>query len=276
VALLRRGERGRSVAAHLHLAHISAAPVAGDTALHYAAGPRKGHIDSTRILLKAGAGIDLDNVSGETPAKDALLHKHCTTLELLLRHGADAHRAAVLPKWAGDEWSGEESKVINRICVALEEQPSVVHLLADHGGICEQGELDFHVACDGSTKALCALRQVGVSAWCSGCGGILKLRADHSIDGKKMLGTELVGHTMQIRLRLWQLAMSDAPFDLTIGSRVVLHSLTRTARTASTALSPARSGRRRRGATRFGFGAGRKACRSRRATSGRSWIRGAR
>ena len=42
------------------------------------------------------------------------------------------------------------------------EQPSIIHLLADYGGICEKEELDYHLACDGSTltkePALCALR----------------------------------------------------------------------------------------------------------------------
>ena len=109
---------------------------------------------------------------------------------------------------------------------AFEAQPSVFHLLADHGGICEKGELDFQMSGNGHTQGLRALRQVGCDAWCSGGGGINFLRKNHSIDGTKLLGAELVGHTLQVRLRPSQLTAPDAPLDLVIGTRVVLHSLT--------------------------------------------------
>ena len=78
----------------------------------------------------------------------------------------------------------------------------------------------------GSRRSFCALRQVGCDAWCSGGGGINVLRKNHSIDGTKLLGTELVGHTLQVRLRPSHLAAPDAPLDLVIGTRVVLHGLT--------------------------------------------------
>ena len=57
-------------------------------------------------------------------------------------------------------------------------------------------------------------------------GGINRLRTKFRIDGTKLLGAELVGHTHQVRLRPWQLAAPDAPLDLVIGTRVVLRSLT--------------------------------------------------
>ena len=58
-------------------------------------------------------------IKGYQSQRSTLLNKHFATLELLLRFGVDAHRAAVLPKMAGAEWSGEESEVINRIRDAL-------------------------------------------------------------------------------------------------------------------------------------------------------------
>ena len=57
-------------------------------------------------------------------------------------------------------------------------------------------------------------------------GGVNVLRTEYRIDGIHLLGTELVGHTLQVRLRPAQLAAPDAPLDLVIGTRVVLHSLT--------------------------------------------------
>ena len=79
---------------------------------------------------------------------------------------------------------------------------------------------------NGRTQVLRALRQVGVDAWCGGGRGLNELRKNHNIDGTKFLGAELVGHTLQVRLRPAQVAAPDAPLDLVIGTRVVLHSLT--------------------------------------------------
>ena len=209
-----------------HGAALNAQTVGGYTALHLAA--HKGKIEVVRFLLDADAAIDLEDKVGDTPAKVALLNKHVPTLELLLRHGASAHRAAVLPEdKAGVPCTEEEKKRAHSIVAALEEEPSAVHLLADHGGICEEKvRLDFQMSCFGHTQGLRALRQVGVDAWCSGGGGVNVLRKSHSIDGTKLLGVELVGHTLQIRLRPAKLAAPDAPLDLVIGTRVALHSLT--------------------------------------------------
>ena len=86
--------------------------------------------------------------------------------------------------------------------------------------------LEFEMSNCGHTQGLRALRQVGVDVWCGGGQGLVVLRKNHSIDGTKLLGAELVGHTLQVRLRPSQLAAPDAPLDLVIGTRVVLHSLT--------------------------------------------------
>ena len=56
--------------------------------------------------------------------------------------------------------------------------------------------------------------------------GIDNLRTKHRANGTQLLGAELLGHTLQVRLRPSQLAAPDAPLDLVIGTRVVLHSLT--------------------------------------------------
>ena len=41
---------------------------------------------------------------------------------------------------------------------ALEAQASVVHLLADHGGICEKEDLEFQLSGNGLTQVVRALR----------------------------------------------------------------------------------------------------------------------
>jgi len=62
--------------------------------------------------------------------------------------------------------------IIILILSALKQQPTVIHLIADHGGICEKGELDCETSSYGHAKVFCALRQVGCDAWCGGGGGI--------------------------------------------------------------------------------------------------------
>ena len=78
----------------------------------------------------------------------------------------------------------------------------------------------------GDTHVLRALRQVGCDAWCSGGGGINTLRKRHSINGAKLLGDELVGHTVQIRLHPSQLAACADPLGLDRGDRVTVYGLT--------------------------------------------------
>ena len=157
-----------------HGAALNMQAVDGATALHLAA--QEGKIEVVRFLLDADAAIDLENKKGRTPAKLALLNKHLPTLELLLRHGASPHLAAVLPEDKdGVPWTEDEEKDIDAILDALEEQPSAVHLLADHGGICEKKMLDFSLSDYGYTQGLRALRQVGVDVWCSGGGVIVSL-----------------------------------------------------------------------------------------------------
>ena len=67
-------------------------------------------------LLDADAAVDLEDTKGKTPAKLALLTKHLPTLELLLRHGASAHRAAMLPESVpGVPWTEDEKNRIRAI-----------------------------------------------------------------------------------------------------------------------------------------------------------------
>ena len=197
-ALFCAAEEGHAAMTRLiieHGADLNEQAVNGATALHVAA--EGGHIECVHILLDAGAEIDLKNKKGHTPAKRALLFKHSPTLELLLRYGADAHLAAVLP--ADMVIASEEEKMdAGGILGALNQQPSVVHLLADHGGICQKEELGICVSLSGYTQVLRALRQVGCDAWCSGGRGVNALRKRHSIDSTKLLGDELVGHTVQM------------------------------------------------------------------------------
>ena len=145
-----------------HGANLNVQKVNGYTALHAAA--ERGHIECVHILLDAGAKIDLVTKDGYTPAKLVLLFKHYPTLELLLRYGADAHLAAALPADVTIA-SEEEKTVVGEIVGALNRQPSFVHLLADHGGICQKEELDFQVSAHGHTQVLRVLRQVGCDAW---------------------------------------------------------------------------------------------------------------
>jgi hypothetical protein len=146
-----------------HGAGLNVQAVNGYTALHAAA--ENGHIECVHILLDAGAEIDLVNKKGRTPAKLALRQRHSPTLGLLLRYGADAHLAAVLADKTNP--SEEEKKDFRAILGALKQQPSFIHLLADHGGICQKDLLDFQMSFNGCTHVLRALRQVGCDAWCS-------------------------------------------------------------------------------------------------------------
>ena len=103
-------------------------------------------------------------------------------------------------------WTEDETKRGHVIAAALEEQPSVVHLLADHGGICEKAQLDYITSGFGHTQALRALRQVGCDMWYNGGRGLIALRKEHRIDGTQLLGAELIGHTLQVRRRPSHLA----------------------------------------------------------------------
>ena len=141
---------------------------AGMSALHWAA--QEGQVEATRILLIADAELDLESKLGKTAAKVALLNQHVAVLELLLRFGASAHRAAVLPEMESTdtaEVTESDHRHWYRIINALSEQPSVVHLLADHGGICEKEVLDYQLSGRGRTQVLCAMRRVGCDAWWS-------------------------------------------------------------------------------------------------------------
>ena len=208
-----------------HGAALNVRSVEGATALHFAA--EDGHIEAARVLLDADAAIDIENKKGSTPATHALLNKHLPTLELLLRHGASAHRAAVLAEDVrGVLWTDVEKIRIRALGTALKEQPSVVHLLADHGGICQKRVLGYMASHLGHTQALRALRQAGVDVWCGGGRGLKMLRTKFRIDGMKLLGDELVGHTLQVRLRPAQLEKCNDPLGLDRGARVTVHGLT--------------------------------------------------
>ncbi|XP_071101317.1 ankyrin repeat and SOCS box protein 1-like [Haliotis cracherodii] len=48
-----------------------------------------GHVESSRILLEAGASIDISDVKGQTPLFVAVKNNHCDCALLLLQHGAN-------------------------------------------------------------------------------------------------------------------------------------------------------------------------------------------
>ena len=207
-----------------HEADLNVQAVDGDTALHLATA--KGDMANLRILLEAGAEVDIAEKRGCTAAKVALLKQHLPSLELLLRFGASAHLAAALSDNTRSTTAKKKSSSL-AILNALKDQPFAVHLLADHGGICEKSTLDIQMSANGHTQVLRALRQVGCDAWCSGGCGISDLRKHHSIDGTKLLGAELVGHTIEIRLRPSHfVTCNNDPLDLDRGARVVVHGLT--------------------------------------------------
>ena len=209
-----------------HGANVDVQDVDGDTALHRAAD--RGCLTCVRILLENGAKVDPQDKNGHTPSKDALINNHITTLELFLRHGACPRLAAAPPLLEnGRAPSNEEKLHTAAICSAIRRDPRLVHLLADHGGIEDQSRWEFQFACEGDEGAMRALRQVGCDAWCSGGGGVNALRTGHHVDGTQLLGDGLVGHRIEIRLRPSQLVARNDPLDLTIGTRVVLHGLSR-------------------------------------------------
>ena len=225
----------------------------GETALYVAA--NNGHVKIVRLLVAAGATLDLASRSTpstltlqkRTPARIALVSKNFDCLEYLLRHGASAHLAAVLPPvMEGVEWSAVLKEEVRSLFAVLKEHPHIVHLLADHGGICEKSSMEFNIAKRTGMEyasvgkeerpravgLLEALRQVGCDAWCDG-GRSVKWHAMHAIDSTKLLEETpccdaLVGHTLQLRLRpsLLEKLRGDAPLGLDRGDRVVLHGLT--------------------------------------------------
>lgn len=172
--------------------------------------------DTYRVkqLLLGGITPDAVNeVDGWNALFLAFKHDKMVIAKLLLDNGA----STMVPRKANTK----------DLIGVLERKPSAVHLLADYDGIYEEKErLNYNMSRYNYTQALCALRQVGVDAWCDGGGGLVMMDEKHGIDGTKLLGVELVDHTLQVRLRLVQLEASDAPLDLVVGTRVVLHSLT--------------------------------------------------
>ena len=66
----------------------------GNTALHFAVARRNGDVYATRLLLEAGASLQVKNHAGLTPVGAHILtlkHDKANIVELLLHYGADAN-----------------------------------------------------------------------------------------------------------------------------------------------------------------------------------------
>ena len=72
-------------------ANVHMKTTAGNNALVYAV--LKGHLDTARALLEAGADADSTDQQNYTVAKIAVLKKNVPMLQLLLRYGASAATA---------------------------------------------------------------------------------------------------------------------------------------------------------------------------------------
>jgi len=59
----------------------------GNSALHYSS--QSGHIDCIKVLLKAGANVNLQNKTGETPLHKASWRGNLEAIQLLVEHGAN-------------------------------------------------------------------------------------------------------------------------------------------------------------------------------------------
>ena len=216
----------------------------GFTPLHLAA--THGRLAAVHILLTAGAALDIEDKNGRTPAQLALMWTRSArrtqrvsiddklaVIELLLRYGASAFLVVRLPNFVHDR---------DTICDGLFSDPRFVHLIADHGGIghnetalvaANTRALIFHASIgsiSAITSALRAMREVGSDAWCDGGRGVRVSWCDRHIDSTQMLDSELVGNTIQIRLRPpSQLHATSDLVDLCRGCHVVVYGLTSSA-----------------------------------------------
>jgi ankyrin repeat protein len=201
-----------------------------------------GHLDIARALLEAGADADSTDDRGFTVAKLAVLTKNVPMLELLLRYGASAATAidpGPLDPENNDPGNGNpvDAETWNDLVLALVDETRLIPLLADYGGLsldprCGEAvvsttklvcAVDFH---DGATNAhIAMLRRVGCDAWCDGGLCFRNLRTRHDVDGTALLGPELVGHAIQIRVRPLHLAAPLDPLTLVRGDRVVVRGL---------------------------------------------------
>ena len=160
--------------------------------------------------------------------------------------GASPHLAIRLKGGRSFEgaWTAQQKQLACRILTALDDT-EVIHLLADHGAFslhldripgpewaAENSKFIYMHKCDylssaSASKQICrdcihALRQVGIDAWCDGGQGIHNLLASRI--KSNLLDQTLVGHLLQLRLRLSE--FETLPTDFEVGTRVVLHSLT--------------------------------------------------
>ena len=182
-----------------------------------------------------GAG---QHLVAQSAAKIAL-REGCTELvALLLARGADALgcvRLASPPQTRAlsDEERCDAAETMN----ALNRHPTLVHLVADRGGLFSGSErekeeeddrtatvrantmrLMFHLAqpalrdlplskttmipCPASLMpGAAALRRVGCDAWCDGGGARLAARVDFRCDTAYLAGKEMVGKEIAVRLR---------------------------------------------------------------------------
>jgi hypothetical protein len=198
----------------------------------------QGHLDTARALLEAGADADSTDQRSVTVAKIAVIKKNVPMLQLLLRYGASAATAIDLGPLDPATGDPVDRKTWVAMVITVAGGPRLVPLLADYGGIsmdprCGEAVVGATKLIDrvdgrnGATNAhIAMLRRVGCDAWCDGGDGVWGLRKHHGIDGTALLGPELVGHAIQIRVRPSHLAAPLDPLTLELGATVVLHGLT--------------------------------------------------
>jgi hypothetical protein len=222
-----------------HGANIHTKDAAGCSALIFAVA--EGYLGTARALLEAGADADSTSEESFPLTKRCVLAKNVPMLELLLRYGASA--AAAIDPGPLDPVRSYlvDAQMRNAMVLAIGSEPLLVPVLADYG--CLSLDPRYGEAVVSSSTKLCAyvcgrnsathahsamLRRVGCDAWCDGGASVRQLRKRHdNIPGTTLLGPELTGHAIQIRVRSSHLAAPLDPLTLERGATVALHGLAR-------------------------------------------------
>ena len=114
-------------------ANVHMKTTAGNNALVYAV--LKGYLDTARALLEAGADADSTSQHSITVAKSAVLKKNVAMLQLLLRYGASAATATDMGLLDPKSGSPVDTETWNASVCAVADEPRLIPLLADYGGL---------------------------------------------------------------------------------------------------------------------------------------------
>ena len=217
----------------LLIAHGADVRAPGERALYRAV--EYGHFAAANILLCAGAFVDCANGQGRSAAQRAIVNNDLDILELLLQFGASP--TAALAKGALADEAGFE-----RLVLVLARDPRFIATLADYSGLAADGSSTVVATLrDDSSIVTTAisghsalavdhtkiLRGIGFDTWCDGGASATHLHEEYGIRGTELLGAEILGHTIQLRVRPSHLAAAAAPPPYAPATAVVLQGLTR-------------------------------------------------